>query len=151
MIRQDPRKIPLPSIVFGYGPMLPFVAGALGVWLGPDAVRPLALWLTQVWGTIILTFVAGVRRGFAFERGRASTGIEIATMLPYVVLAGLGVLLPALWGVTALAAGFALATALDTIAARRGNAPAFFARLRPTQFPIAVVSLLAIAAALLVR
>ncbi|MCP9221675.1 DUF3429 domain-containing protein [Erythrobacter sp. LQ02-29] len=142
----DRETIPLPSIIFGYGPMLPFVAGALGVWLGMPAWQALALWLTQVWGALILSFVAGVRRGFAFERERASTPVEIATMIPYVVLAGLGVLLPPLWGVMALALGFALATLLDTRAAKRGNAPAFFARLRPTQFPIAVLSLLAIAA-----
>ncbi|QWC56960.1 DUF3429 family protein [Erythrobacter sp. 3-20A1M] len=142
----DRETTPLPSIIFGYGPMLPFVAGALGVWLGTPAWQALALWLTQVWGALILAFVAGVRRGFAFERERASTPVEIATMIPYVVLAGLGVLLPPLWGVMALALGFALATLIDTRAAKRGNAPAFFARLRPTQFPIAVLSLLAIAA-----
>ena len=66
-------------------------------------------------------------------------------MIPYVVLGGLGLMLMPLWNALALAAGFALAAVLDTLAARRGDAPAYFAGLRPAQLSIAALSLLAIA------
>ena len=138
-------RIPTLSLVFGFGPMVPFVLAALGIWILPPPWPGIALTLVLAWGALILTFIAGVRRGFGFERDSASTWVEIGTMIPPVILSGLGLLLPPFWGLLALAAGFTLATVLDTRAARRGNAPAHFARLRPMQFPIAIISLIAIA------
>lgn len=43
-------------------------------------------------------------------------------------------------------AGFTAITILDPIAARRGEAPLFFERLRPAQIPLAVLSLAALLA-----
>ncbi|WP_156311811.1 hypothetical protein [Methylobacterium platani] len=40
-----------------------------------------------------------------------------------------------------LIAGFGLVAVLDPVAARRGETPLFFARLRPVQRPLAIVSL----------
>ncbi|MBR0552901.1 DUF3429 domain-containing protein [Stakelama marina] len=141
-------RIPIDSLVFGYVPMLPFVAAALGVWLLPAPWPAIAVWLVVIWGGLILCFVGGVRRGYGFGNDRASTPAEIATMLVYFCLAGFALFLP--WprlALLVLAAGFVIAAALDTHAARRGNAPAHFAKLRPPQFSIAVVSLLVIALA----
>lgn len=141
----EDTRIPTLSLIFGFGPMLPFLVALLGIWLAPPPWPMVALTLVLVWGALILSFVGGVRRGFGFGQAKAMTGIEIATMIPYVVLAGLGLLLPPFYGLLVLAAGFALAAVLDTLAALRGNAPGFFAKLRPMQFPIAVICLIAIA------
>ena len=50
----------------------------------------------------------------------------------------------ALYAVAFVFVGFALIMLLDPIAARKGQAPLFFAKLRPPQIAIAVVSLAAL-------
>ncbi|GGO92695.1 DUF3429 family protein [Stakelama pacifica] len=143
MNRVAAPPIPIDSLIFGYGPMLPFIAAALACWAMPAPWPSIAVWLMTIWGAMILTFVGGVRRGFGFGYRGACTGVEIATMLVYFITAGLALLLP--WpalSVFLLAAGFALAAILDTRAALKGNAPAHFAALRIPQFGIATVSLL---------
>ena len=141
MSRADDPRIPINSIVFGFGPMLPLAVAALGAWLLPPPWPVLAVRLAIIWGALILVFVAGVRRGFGFGNPRASTSVEIATMLAYFVPAGLALVVPA--GPIALAlllVGYGLVPTLDTRAARTGNAPAHFARLRWPQMAIAIVS-----------
>lgn len=145
MSRADDPRIPVNSIVFGFGPMLPLAVAALGAWLLPPPWPVLAVRLAIIWGALILVFVAGVRRGFGFGNPRASTGVEIATMLAYFVPAGLALVVPA--GPIALAlllVGYGLVPTLDTRAARTGNAPAHFARLRWPQMAIAIVSVAAL-------
>jgi hypothetical protein len=137
--------IPLDSVIFGYGPMLPFAAGAIGSWATP-ALQGTAIGLTIIWGALILSFVGGVRRGFGFGEPSAATRVEIATMAIYVSIAGLALIFgwqgsPA-WATGLLAAGFAVVVVLDSMAARAGNAPAHFTRLRGPQMGVAVVSLL---------
>ena len=53
--------------------------------------------------------------------------------------------------VAVLLIGFTAIVVLDPIAARKGEAPLFFARLRPTQIPIAVAGLAALLVDLIVR
>ncbi|TGD99283.1 DUF3429 domain-containing protein [Methylobacterium nonmethylotrophicum] len=148
----EPRAVPWLSVALGFGPMLPFVAGALAAWvLGGDLGR-IAVTLTLLWGAAILLFFSGVRRGVSFRTEGGATAAQIATMIALFVL-GLGaVLAVALVREAAAAllliAGFVLVAVLDPIAARRGEAPLFFARLRPIQMPIAVVSLVALLACL---
>ena len=144
---RDSAAIPLNSIIFGYAPMIPFVAAAIGMWTLPPPWPGIALQLGIIWAGIILVFVAGVRRGFGFGAKRASTGVEIATMLVYFVPAGAALVAGAAgWFVPALLlliAGFVAMTILDTIAARHGDAPRHFARLRPPQMSLAILALVA--------
>jgi hypothetical protein len=143
----DPAAIPTNSLVLGYGPMLPFIAAAVGMWGLAGAWPAIALRLGVIWAAIILVFVAGVRRGFGFGAGRASTRVEIVTMLLYFVPAG-AALVVSLFGwypvaLILLLLGFAMVTVLDTRAARHGDAPRHFARLRPPQMSLAMASLAA--------
>jgi hypothetical protein len=140
-------RVPLDGIVFGYGPMLPLVAAAVGAWALPPPWPAIATHLAIVWGALILVFVAGVRRGYGFGNPRASTPVEIATMLVYFVFGGLALVMPDVrMSLALLLAGFALVPLLDRRAAHRGDAPAYFARLRPPQMALAVVSLAALLA-----
>ncbi len=138
-------NIPKDSLIFGYGPMLPFLAAALGACLLPPPWPHLARDMAILWGALILAFLAGVRRGFGFGAPQAST------MLLYFIGAGAALLL--VWlskPVAALAlllASYLLVPALDRRAALTGNAPAHFAKLRPPQMILAALSL----AALLLR
>jgi hypothetical protein len=150
----DRAAIPLTSLLFGYGPMAPFAAAAIGAWILPKPWPALATHLASIWGGVILVFVAGVRRGYGFGDDKASTAVEIAAMLAYFSLGALSLLLASLsWLGVALglqAAGYCLVCVLDRRAAFTGDAPRYFARLRVRQMPIAVAALLALLAHLLV-
>lgn len=144
------NNVPLDSVIFGYGPMLPFLVATVGVWLMPPPWPGLARDLVIFWGALILAFVAGVRRGFGFGAPAAATSAAIAAMLIYFVPAGLALLLHwanrPIQALAVLIAGYALVAILDANAAKAGNAPAHFARIRPPQIMIAIGGLVAVLA-----
>lgn len=146
--RVERARIPADSVIFGYGPMVPFALGAAGAWQG-GTLGGLAVGLTIIWGTLILAFVAGVRRGFGFGNAKAVLAVELITMMIYFSISGIGLIAAYLGhpfvAVILLAVGFAMVALLDRHAALHGNAPGHFAQLRPLQMSIAVISLLAIA------
>lgn len=152
--RSDPDHAPIPvdSLVFGYGPMLPYAAAALGAWTLPPPWPTLATGLGIVWGGLILAFLAGVRRGYGFGAPHASKPREIAAMLSYFVPAGLALITGwagrSLIALVVLLAGHAAVAVLDRRAAFAGDAPAHFARLRPPQLAIAILALAALVARL---
>lgn len=141
-------EVPWLSIVLGYGPMLPFVAGTLAAWRFSGVWRGEAILLTVIWGAAILAFLAGVRRGLSFRTEGGPAAAQIVTMFCLFVAAllSLGTIVHglAIVAVALLLAGFLALMVLDPIAARHGQAPLFFARLRPPQMAIAVASLAAL-------
>ncbi len=148
-------EVPWLSVVLGYGPMLPFVGGAILAWVTRGAVRAEFVLLTILYTASILLFLAGVRRGLSFRTAGGPRVTQIATMFGlyalgvlalFAVVEGFAIVATAL-----LLAGFACILVLDPIAARDGEAPLFFARLRPPQMAIAVASLAGLLASLLVR
>ncbi|APX87801.1 DUF3429 domain-containing protein [Methylorubrum extorquens] len=146
----EPRAVPWLSVVFGYGPMLPFVAGAVLVWILRGPMAEAVFTLTLLWGYAILLFLSGVRRGVSFRTEGGATLAQIATMLSLFLL-GYGALIAFALSKPVIAlglliVGFTEITILDPIAARRGEAPLFFERLRPAQIPLAVLSLAALLA-----
>ena len=149
LVTEEPRETPWLSVVLGYGPMLPFVAGAAAAWWQRGQWDELILLATILYGAAILLFLSGVRRGVSFRTEGGPTFMQIATMLGLFCL-GLGALLTVVIlgnrviALDLLIAGFVAIAILDPIAARRGEAPLFFARLRPLQIPIAVLSLVAL-------
>lgn len=146
----ESRAVPWLSVVFGYGPMLPLLAGGALVWLLPGRTAEAVFTLTLLWGCAILLFLSGVRRGLSFRTEGGARPSQIATMLGLFLL-GFGALVAVTQGAAALALGllilgYAAIGLLDPIAARRGEAPLFFARLRPYQMPLAVLGLAALLA-----
>lgn len=147
--------IPTDSLIFGYGPMLPFVAAAIGAWALPSPWPEHAVGLAIIWGGLILSFVAGVRRGYGFGNPAASTPREIIAAMVYFVPAGLALLCGIIGNWTAalalLIVGYLLVIVFDRFGAVAGNAPAHFARLRPPQMAIAVVALAALLARVVIH
>lgn len=148
-------EVPWLSVVLGYGPMLPFVGGAVLAWATRGAFRAEFVLLTILYAASILLFLAGVRRGLSFRTAGGPRVAQIATMFAlyalgvlalFAVVEGLAIVATAL-----LLAGFASVLVLDPIAARDGEAPLFFARLRPPQMAIAVASMAALLASLVLR
>lgn len=141
-------EVPWLSVIFGYGPASTFVVGALAAWLVPAPWRVEAILLSCVWASSILAFLAGVRRGLSFRTEGGPALAQIATMFCLFVLA-LAALVAVMHGRTTLAIaidiiGFAAIMVLDPVAARKGQAPLSFARLRPPQMAIVLVSLIAL-------
>lgn len=145
---QESPEVPLLSVIFGWGPMIPFAIGAIAVWaLQNDA---LAVRLTIIWGGAILAFLSGVRRGLSFRTPGGPAVQQIVTML-WLFLLALGALASPwpLISVILLLAGYGSIAILDPKAAERAEAPLFFARLRPTQMLVPILSLCAIGIRLL--
>jgi hypothetical protein len=63
----DPEGIPLLSMLFGYGPMLPIAFGGLLAIIDPDFAHSPFVALVVLWAAAILMFVAGVRRATALR------------------------------------------------------------------------------------
>ena len=142
---RDERYVPGLSMLLGFGPMVPFVVGAIAVWALPPASAGLAAALTITWGAAILAFFSGVRRGLSFRTPGGAQPAQILTMLLFFLLALGAMVLPAPRVQTILLIiGFIAVAVTDPIAARSQEAPPFFARLRPIQMPFAVISLIAV-------
>ena len=150
------------SLFLGFAAMVPFAAGAVCGWLAAGAWRVGIVDATILWGCAIVTFLAGVRRGVSFRTPGGATVAQVATTL-WLFLMGMAALWVFVLGGTGRAAGATLAALvlllvgytslaiLDPLAARSGEAPRFFARLRPVQMLIPIASLAALLALRAVR
>lgn len=142
----EPASVPPLDILLAYAAMVPLVAGAIAApfLTEPDASAARDLALT--WGAAILLFFAGVRRGTSFRTMNGPTLSQIATMLGLfgaglISVLALSYRLPLPAGVVELVAYVGLAV-MDPIAARRGELPLYFRRLRPLQMSLAALAVL---------
>ncbi|MFZ1109081.1 MAG: DUF3429 domain-containing protein [Rhodomicrobium sp.] len=138
------------GLILGYGATFPFVAGAAAAAFFGDADLPkTAANFTVLWGAAILLFLSGVRRGLSFRTPHGPTVSQIATSLWYFA-GGIGSLF--LWAargelgsarpaLALLLIGYVSVIVLDVPAARRLEAPPYFARLRPLQMLIPIACL----------
>lgn len=135
-------SIPPLSTIFGFGAMLPTVMAGILPWL---VARPASLFiigLGVIWAAAILAFLGGVRRGLSFCTLGGPTRAQLLTMLWLYGLAFAALLSPSrAAAVTILLVGYASVAVLDPPAARRGDVPAHFQRLRPPQMVLAIVAL----------
>jgi hypothetical protein len=137
---EESAEIPALGMIFGWAAMLPFAAGAAAVWMLP-ARQPL-IGLTIIWGGAVLAFLAGVRRGLSFRTPGGEDAAQVATMLALFLLALAALVAPwPLASVILLIVGYTAVAILDPLAARRREAPLFFARLRPIQMLVPIGSL----------
>jgi hypothetical protein len=136
---EERPEIPWDGLIFGYGPMLPLVACAalasVPVW------SAWALEAGRLWAAAIVLFLSGVRRGLSFRTEGGPRWTQLAMML-WLFCGGMAVLLlPIEPGLGLLLALYLSLAVLDPLAARAGEVPLYFRRLRPTQMGLAVVCL----------
>lgn len=143
-------EIPADGLVLGYGAMLPLVAAALIAWLGPPSLALPLPSLAAVYGAAILLFLSGVRRGLSFRTPGGPRPRQIGFMLWLFAAGGAALVLPPAPSFAVLTAGFGSLLALDPAAARRAEAPLYFARLRPPQMALATAACLALLVRVLV-
>ena len=143
--RHISAQIPATALALGLAGLVPFLAGALSMWvhmpwLSPDA----GLRLVVIYGAIILSFLGGIRWGTAlgpYDTGRQ--GIEFSASV-LGSLAGLAAaFLPAIPGLALLIAGFLMQGLWDVTSVEAGKLPGWFGRLRMLLTAGAVVSLIA--------
>lgn len=134
-----PDHTPWLSGILAYGPVLVTLFLGIAAWW---IATPLALAAARWWSAAILLFLAGVARGLSFFTDGGPRPAQLAVMLLRFLLglAALATPLPIAFGLLAL--GYLSILVTDPGAARRGEAPRYFARLRPPQASIAVVGLL---------
>ncbi len=141
---EDPKaSTPWISFLLAYAAMLPIVAGAVASLLVGPGVAAALIRLTIIWSGAVLCFLAGVRRGLSFRQPGGPTAAQLGVMMGEFVLATAALLSP--WRALALSLlvlGYGSLALLDPAAARRHEAPVYFARLRPTQMLIPVVALI---------
>ncbi|WP_439136590.1 DUF3429 domain-containing protein [Roseicyclus sp.] len=142
------NRIPAPALILGLAGLLPFLYGALSVvWpalggLGRFwSVNHAGHALLQIYGIVILCFMAGVIWGFAAK----ADGPQAAMFYALSVLPAIFVFLTAFAEPRAsllmLIMGFVSLLAIDLSAARQGLAPAWWMRLRLLLTTVVVVCL----------
>ena len=135
-------RTPLLTLLLAYVAMVPLVAGTAAAILSRGPLDALVIHLTVVWAGALLCFFAGVHRGLSFRQPGGPAVRQFGGMLWLFCTGVVSLLSP--WPGPALVlqlAGFASMAVLDPIAARHGEAPRYFARLRPVQLLIPLASL----------
>ena len=135
------------SLFLAYVAMAPMVAGAALAVVADAGMAAEIIRLTAAWAAAILCFLAGVRRGLSFRQPGGPTAAQLAAMLLFFVLGVGSLLIP--WPAATLGlllAGYVSLAIIDPIAARRDEAPLYFARLRPVQMLLPIGSLMTLLA-----
>ena len=141
-------RIPTSALILGLAGLLPFLYGALSVLVPGTAALGWA-WspnhtgvaLLQIYGIVILCFMAGVIWGFAAKaEGRQATLFYALSVLPaiFVFLTAFAEPRPSL---IMLMLGFVALLAVDASAARQGLAPGWWIRLRLILTSVVVICL----------
>ena len=136
------QAIPLPARVMGIASVIPFTAGALALALAPQ-IKPEAAAALLAYGAMILSFLGGVRGGFAvLEDGEAGWGSYSMSALP-AFIAWLGAAAGGPVGLLILAIALGLWYFAERAAPPAIALPDWYMRLRGTLTVIAVLSLIA--------
>ena len=139
--------VPPLGLFLGFGAIVPVAATALLSAVVPASRGGPVERAGIVWAGSVLAFLGGVRRGLSFRQPGGPAPDQMTGMLRLFAWAFAGLASP--WrklSCLLLAAGFADVAIRDPELAREGEAPSFFAPLRPPQMALAVGSLLLLAA-----
>lgn len=138
------QKIPVPALVLGLGGLIPFFGAAVLVWWQHDSsASQLATKALGAYGAVILSFLGGVRWGNVLsDDASLRRWMPLCLSVVPSLLAWPALLLAAVPQLALLCTGFTLQYALDVSAARRGEIPQWYGRLRLILTSGAIVSLL---------
>ncbi len=143
----DPKRIPKPALVLGLGGLIPFAAGAFGVWQADPGIATAALHALAIYGAVILSFLGGVHwgRALAPDLGLRPGWARLLWAVTPALLAWASVVaLPFTGLIAVLIAGFVLAFFVDIKAVAVGMFPPWYGTLRKI-LSIGVLACLALA------
>lgn len=149
-------SIPVPALVLGLGGLIPFLSTALLIWIDLPVEQWLPEWLVRerdkselamlalgAYGAVILSFLGGIRWGnLLFDHASLSNWMPLLLSVLPSLIAWSALLLSPRPMMIVLAAGFTFQYALDVSAAKRGEIPQWFLRLRLILTSGAVLSLI---------
>ncbi|MEM6463766.1 MAG: DUF3429 domain-containing protein [Pseudomonadota bacterium] len=143
-----PPAIPVAAKWLGGLGVIPFVVCAAATLTAPPILAAVAALALLLYGAIILSFLGGIQWGLEIARnGRdGDAGVSFVRLTVSVIPALIGwcsLLLPREYGLVLLAVAFACVLAVDLQAARTGQAPAWYPKLRWPLTVTAIVTLLA--------
>ncbi|MFK8077209.1 MAG: DUF3429 domain-containing protein [Granulosicoccus sp.] len=153
------QVIPLPALTLGLAGLIPFficaliacVPSLLGAALqgnaaelyNPDFIRQKAVLALGTYGAVILSFLGGIRWGnIVNHKAQIHRWGPLTLSVVPSLIAWPALLLPAVWMLSLLAAGFVLQYAADIEAVRQKILPAWFGRLRTLLTSGATIALL---------
>ncbi|MBI4723915.1 MAG: DUF3429 domain-containing protein [Rhodomicrobium sp.] len=131
---------PLPAIVLGLAGMIPFAAGALAVCFSPESKAEAAVALL-IYGAVILSFLGGIRWGFAVLEGRGAGWTAYGLGAVPSLAAWLGALNPGPAGLLVLALALSLWFFFERVAPPALALPAWYMPLRAALTALAVLAL----------
>ena len=140
---------PWESVVLAYAAMAPILAGAMACLLLHGNAAAIAVHLTVTWSGAVLCFLSGVRRGLSFRQMGGPRLSQFATMLWLFALGSASLL--STWAPLSVALqilGYGTMAMYDPVAAREGEVPLYFQRLRPVQMLVPIASLAMVLASL---
>lgn len=146
MAGQD-QTVPSAALWLGGAGALPFVAFVGTALLAPGGLADSAQHALAIYGAIILSFLGGIQWGLAIsgpigdaDGGAASNRLYRRLTISVVpaLLGWTGLLLPRDVGIVVLATAFALVLIFDLHAARSGDAPPWYPRLR---WPLTLIAI----------
>lgn len=140
---QPPRL----AILLGYAGLIPFISGAIGIWITPPAWRTDVLTALLHYAAVILAFMGAIHWGLAMARERQDDAAHRQLGLS-VLPALLGWLaissgLPALLALALLISGFIGLYLADVHAVKLELAPRWYPALRKPLTAVVLISLLA--------
>lgn len=141
------QSVPSAARWLGGAGGLPFVFFAGAALLAPAGLNAGALHALTVYGAIILSFLGGIQWGLAISDADcvAASARLFRRLTLSVIPALLGwsaLLLPRDVGIVILATAFAFVLTVDLLAARSGDAPSWYPRLR---WPLTLTAISALA------
>ena len=130
-LRARLSEVPLPALVLGLGGLIPFLAGAVAVWLFEPMAARVAQDMQVAYATVILSFLGAVHWGAALSRpeGAHSWGWMGWSVTP-ALLAWFSVMMAPESALMALMASYLAAFAVDMQAVKKGLLPLWYLSLR---------------------
>lgn len=130
-LRARLSDVPPPALVLGLGGLIPFLAGAVAVWLFEPMAARIAQDMQVAYATIILAFLGAVHWGAALSRpdGARSWGWMGWSVTP-ALLAWFSVMMAPESALMALMACYLAAFAVDMQAVKKGLLPLWYLSLR---------------------
>lgn len=140
-------QLPRLAILLGYAGLIPFISGAIGIWITPPAWRTDVLTALLHYAAVILAFMGAIHWGLAMARERQDDAAHRQLGLS-VLPALLGWLaissgLPALLALALLISGFIGLYLADVHAVKLELAPRWYTALRKPLTAVVLISLLA--------
>ncbi|WP_341705905.1 DUF3429 domain-containing protein [Halopseudomonas sp.] len=135
-----------PRLALGLGlaGVIPFVSGALGLWVTPDAWRDRVLEELMAYAAIILAFMGAIHWGLAMraEENSDKAPVQLGLSVIPPLLGWVALALPTFLGLPVFLVAFAALYFADIWAVDHGVAPVWYPALRKPLSIIVVCSLL---------